>query len=177
MIGQNLAKREKLLVAACIALGASAIGYNMIVGPITAGWKTLSTEIEAKINLLGKNTKLLEMYDRLREEYLNYRDYIELGQSEQEELRAALEEIESISEKTSCRIVNVKPRAARQIGNYKEITFVVISEGSIEALAQFLHATESSKKLLRVKHFSITPKSTSPGDLKATFLISKIVFD
>ncbi|MCQ9207479.1 MAG: type 4a pilus biogenesis protein PilO [Omnitrophica bacterium] len=176
MIGQNLAKREKLLVAVCIILGASAIGYNMVVGPIAAGWKARNNEIQARINLLNKNTKLLGMSDRLRAEYLKYRDYIELGQSEQEELRAALEEIENLSKKTSCRIANIKPRAARKIGNYKEISFVIISEGNIEALSRFLHAIEGSKKLLRVKHFSITPKSTSSGNLKATFLISKIIF-
>ena len=176
MIGQNLAKREKLLVGACVILGAAAIGYNMLIGPITGGWKKLNAGIEAKSNLLSKNIRLLGMSDRLRAEYANYRDYIEFGQSEQEELRAALGEIESISKRTSCRIANIKPRAARKIGNYKEISFVVISEGSIEALSRFLHATENSQKLLRIKHFSITPKSASSEGLKGTFLISKIVF-
>lgn len=175
MFGKKLGKRERRLLSACIILATGAILYGAVIEPITANWKTMNTRSKAKAAQLGKDAQLLKMYETIKSEYDKYREFIEIGKNEEEELTTALAEIENVAKQTDCRIANVKPRATRKRGNYKEISVVITAEGNIEKLAHFLHSIETSRKLLRIRHFSIIPKAGSSGELKATFLISKII--
>lgn len=175
MAGQNLGKRERTLLAVCIILGGGAVLYSLIVEPLATGWKTLNGRIEAKLSELGKDTRLFKMYEMIEEEYVEYGEFITSGRNMEEAQAAALGKIEEFSKSASCRIVNVKPRSPKKIGNYKEISFVVTAEGAIDRLSHFLYVIETSKELLRVKHFAITPRSGSPDALRGTFVISKVI--
>jgi len=176
MFGKNLRKREKGLLAVCIGLAGIAIGYSMIVEPAIANWRALEGRIEGKATLLAKNTRLLKIYDKLEARYRNYREFISIGKNDEEELAIVLGEIKNIANAASCHIVNIKPRTAKKIGNYKQVLIVVTAEGNIGELARFLYNTETSKELLRIRHFAITPQSSSAKKLKATFIVSKIIF-
>jgi Tfp pilus assembly protein PilO len=160
-----------------IILGGLAVLYNIVLEPLVANWKMLNIKVTAKASELKKNLRLVKMYEFIEAEYAKYSEFIEAGKNEEEELASVLAEIESVSKKTSCRIRNVKPRATRKLGNYREISFTVTAVGGIDKLSQFLYGIELSKKLLRVRHFAITPKSgsRSAGELRATFLITKII--
>ena len=170
-----LSGRERKLVAAIVTLAVFAVGYGLIIEPVVSNWKMLSSEIEAKAQVLAKDMRLLKMYARLEAEYDKYRDFIATTKNEEEELAGALSEIESISKKANCHISNIKPRATKRIGNYKEVSFAVTAEGTVETLSRFLYSVETSRRLLKVGHFAMMPKSGAKGTLKATFHISKIL--
>ena len=172
----NLAKREKVLLSICIILATIAIAYSLAIEPVIVHWKTLNNQIESKAILLIRNTKLLNMYKTLKEEYVQYRDFIKVSENEERELAKALGEMENISKKSSCYIANVKPRTSKKLGSYKEISFEVTAEGSINELSRFMYEIETSKEYLRIRRFIITSKSGPARRLKGTFLISKILF-
>ena len=115
------------------------------------------------------------MYRSLEADYVKYRDFIEVGKNEEEEFASALGELEDLSQKSSCRIVNVKPRASKRLGNYREISFEVTTEGNINELSRFIYEVETSERYLRIRRFTMVSKSGQAGSLKATFLISKII--
>ena len=172
MFSLNLSGRERILVTASLVLAAIAIGYNVVIEPLMRNWKRLNSQIDAKATVLVKDMRLLRMYKRLETEHSKYRDFITTTKKEEELLAHVLSEIENISKKTSCYIANVKPRTTKKVGNYKEISFIVTAEAAVDKLAKFLYAVETSKELLRVRHFAITPKSGRQGTLKSTFHIS-----
>ena len=171
----NISKREKTLVVICVAAILVAVIYGFILEPIVNRWSGFDGKIRSKKAMLVKNTKLIRNYKALEAEYETYRDYIKTGRNEEEELAKALAEVDSISKKASCDIINVKPRTPKDLGSYKEIFFEVTTAGSVPELAKFLHGVESSTETLRVKHFTISAKSNTPNKLKGVFLISKIV--
>ena len=175
MFIQNLSKREKTILSICVILGVTAIAYSLIIEPFIMRWRTLNDQIESKIALLIKNTRLLKMHKALEAEYAKYHGFMEISEDEEKELAKALGEIENVSAKSSCNIANIKPRASRKLGNYKEIFFEVTAEGSISELAQFLYEIETSREYLRIRHFTIMSKAGPPDKLKGTFLISKII--
>lgn len=175
MIGQNLGKREKSLLTICVILGVSALGYSLALEPSARHWKMLNKKVEATSDELSKDMRLVNMYDRIEAEYARYTGYITAGRGEEEELAAVLAEIENVSKRTSCLISNVKPRSPGSIGGYREISFMVTAEGSAENLSAFLHAIETSKELLRVAGFTITPKSRQADLLKGAFVINKVL--
>ena len=156
-----------------LLIGATA--YGLIIDPIMERWQALNKQIGSKISILNKNVRLLGMYRALEEEYSKFRGFIKEGKNEEEELARALAEIENISQQSKSRIVNVKPRASRPMGNYKEISFEVTVEGDIQELARFLYEIEASPERLRIRNYLITPKIGSPNQLKASLLITKIL--
>lgn len=175
MAKSNISKREKTLLFISVGVAAAAVFYNVIVEPLVIKWKTVNGQIEAKIILLSKNKGLLSRYKTLEEEYINYPVLLKSGRNEEEELAGALGEIEGISKKTACFIINIKPKASKKFGNYKEISFDVTTEGSIDEISRFMYEIETSEKILRIRQFTITSKSGTSKNLKASFLISKIM--
>ena len=175
MFINNLSGREKNLLFGAITIALLALGYTMILEPFILHWKTLNDRIDAKLTTLIKDTRLLNMYKTLEAEYVKYRDFLEVGKNEEEEFASALSEIESVSGKSACHIVNVKPRSSKILGNYKEISYEVTAEGSIHELSRFAFEIETSDKYLRIRRFTIASKTGSSGILRGTFLISKII--
>jgi len=176
MFGKNLGKREKILLSVTVGLVAAALSYGIIIDPALTNWKMLNKRIEAKVSELSKDMKLLNMYDRIEAEHLTYSEYINTERTPEEAETSVLAEVENISKKYNCHIANVKPRTSKDIGQYKVVSFLVTAEGTIDQLSQFLFGLETSRELLRVKRFTITPKSKSARELKGAFLVSKIVF-
>ncbi|MFH1593488.1 MAG: hypothetical protein ABID09_02185 [Candidatus Omnitrophota bacterium] len=175
MFIRNLSRRERSILAFLVVVAVSAVFYTLIIDPVVAYWKNLDNEIEANGVALGKDMKLLKMYDALQREHAKYEDFIETGKNEEEELAKTLSVIESVSTRSACRIANVKPRSSRELGNYREFVFEVTAEGGIDELTRFTYEIELSKEYLRIKRFTIISKLGSEGTLKSTFLISRIV--
>jgi len=174
MFVKNLSAKERILLVVCIVLAAMALTYNLVIEPLIVSWAALDEKIDAKSSLLKKNVRLLGMAKMLESEHLKYEGFIETGENEERELRKTLAEIENLSKKSNCRIVNVKPFASKTIGNYKEISFEVTAEGSIDELSRFLYEIEASGAYLRVKRFTLMSKHASEG-LRGTFLIARII--
>ena len=97
MFIQNLSKREKIILSICVILAAIAITYNLIIEPFIMRWRTLNDQIESKIALLIKNTRLLKMRKPLETEYVKYHGVMEISEDEEKELAKALGEIENVS--------------------------------------------------------------------------------
>ena len=172
---RNLSGKERTLVYIAMMLGAVAVIYNMAISPIITHRRALGQEVRAKTTVLKRNVKLLGMYKPLEEKYIKYDDLIEISASEEEELSEALSVIENLSKKDSCYIANIKPLAAKKVGNYKEISFDVTVEGNIDNFARFLYDLETSRENLRVRHFTITPISGVSADLRIALRVSKII--
>ena len=174
MFLRDLSKREKIIMFVTAALIVAALTYNLAIEPLVERWRTLDAQIAAKVTVLMKNKLLLQKYKSLESEYTKYPALLDEGISEGGDLAITLREIENISKKSSCHIANVKPQTSKKLGKYKEISFDLSVEGGIEEITRFLYEVETSKNCLRVRRFSITPKSGDPTKLKGTLLVSKL---
>lgn len=175
MITRSLSNREKTLFLIIIIMIGAALLYGFVAEPIFMRWKNLDDRIKSKLAYMAKSRRLLNRYKTLEEEYINLPSPGDAMESEEREIAKTLAAIENISNSSSCRIQNVKPRASRKIGSYRAIAFEVTAEGTIGEFSRFLYEIETSKEMLRIKHFTVTSKSGYPGTLKGIFLISKII--
>ena len=172
---RRLSGREKKLAAITAILGVFAAVYGLLIEPLAGRWKNINEQIEVNTVLLMRNSRLIKMQDSLQEEYVQCRDFMAVDRGE-EELAGTLGKIEEISRKSSCRIVNIKPFAARDRDNYRIAVFDITAEGRISDFSRFLYEMERSRPPLRVKQFIVSPKTGSPGTLKGVFRVKKIVF-
>jgi Tfp pilus assembly protein PilO len=172
----NLNKREKVLAGFCIAVVGLAIVYNLVVEPLARRWEGLGEEISARKASLIKKTRLANEYEALETEYVGFRDFIETSSNEEEAGINIIGEIENISKKSACRIINAKPRSSKKLGNYKEISVEVTAKGTTDELTRFLYGVEASPEYLTVKQFTIKKRRSGRGSvLSAEFLITKII--
>ena len=123
MLTKGLSKREKVLFGITVTLIAAVGLYMFVAEPVYSRWKTLNDEIESKADYITNNKRLLERYRMLEEQYIKFPGFTSVAESEEKEVAKALSTIEVISNLSSCRIQNVKPRASRKIAGYRPIYF------------------------------------------------------
>jgi len=174
MFIKNLNQREKNILIVCVVVAFGAAVYVMVIEPAATYWKTQNGELEAKIGQFEKDKRILNTYKKFGSEYSRYQDFVVSSSGEEEESRKVLGEIERISKESSCYVSNVKPQMSKKIDRYKEIFFEITTEGNIGQITKFLYSVETSTERLRVKRFTIIPKSGG-ATLKGTFIISKLI--
>jgi Tfp pilus assembly protein PilO len=175
MFKYNLSKRERSVLVITIGIAVLAVAYAFVIEPILGKSNMLNEQIRSKKSYILKNRVLLSKFKSLEEEYKRYPSLTVSAESEEKEVAKALSSIENISHSSSCPIADVKPRASKNIGSYKEILFEVATESGIDELSRFLYEIETSKDMLRVKHFTIASKSGSSNTLKGSLLIGRII--
>ncbi len=175
MFKYSLSKKEKKLALITLIVASAAIIYDFGLEPFFGRWQKLDKEVRSKTIILKQNQKLLRAYDGLEEEYKGY--YKHIGASKPSEgYTQTLREVENLSKKTACRILNIKPFVSRDKGGYKEILFDITAEGVIDNFSGFLYELEKLKSPLRVESFTLVPKSHTQGELKGTLRVKRIVF-
>lgn len=168
--------REKIIIITAVIIIGGALLYNLAIEPLVSGWVKTQKEISSKETGLIKNIILLKRYEGLGDKYRDEPLFSSgTGKSEEEEIAQALSEIENISKKSSCPILNIMPREPNKKGNYEEISFEVMTEGGIDGILGFLYEIETSKMAFGVNRFIITSKTGPSGGVKATILISKLL--
>ncbi len=175
MLGYKLSENEKKLAVLTVVLIIAACSYNFILEPAASLWRSLNKQIKDKTILLAHNYKLLENYESLEQEYANYHSYMDKAGAEPD-LVLTLQEIERISEKSLCRIINIKPVSSQEMNSRREALLDITIEGTVNNLSHFLYELESWESPLRVKSFSLAPIAQSPGELRVFLQLKKIVF-
>ena len=175
MLINNLSKREKIAVFGCVLLVGAAVFYNFGVEPFVGYWGVLHSEARAKKEAFRKDVRILASRHALQKTYLKYSKYLNSKKDEGEAIAEVLEYLETVSQKDSCFITNIKPAGIKDLGTHKEILIDISSEASVHSFLNFLyHVENASDMLLKVKRFTLSAKSGQPGTLKGSFLIGKV---
>ena len=178
MFIKNLSKREKRIAVVTLVVVVVTFAYGFIIEPISKRWFELEREITQKTQILEKDSRILSMRKKIASDYASYAAYAKSTKKEEEEMAQILTEIESISRRSSCHIVNVNPQGVKNIGPYKEALVDVTTESDISQFANFLYSVEASKDMiLKVKRFTLSSKSSQEGILRGSLLIAKVLLD
>ncbi|MFA5146424.1 MAG: hypothetical protein WC515_03475 [Candidatus Omnitrophota bacterium] len=178
MVLKNLSKRERYIAFGTVALAASAAIYALIVEPVTQRWGRLNAEAMSRSAALKKDSKLISSYKTIEADYARISKFAKARKGGEEGLADMLTYIENISRNDSCAIVNIKPMGTKDFGDHKEVLIDVTAEADLTKFSRFLYDIENDKDMiLRVKHFTISSRSTQEGSLRGTFLISKLLIE
>lgn len=169
-------KRERLLFTATVSLIAAVVLYVMVLEPVYSRWTNLSDELDTADSKLLKNLRLLTQKDSLKSEYDKYKDFIHQTASAEEQVAAAMGQIESFAMASGVKIISMKPTATKKFKAYKRFSVELISEGTIKQFLKFIYDMESSKKLLKVERLVLSLKGGQQDVLKGSLIINKISF-
>lgn len=172
----RLSKRERLLAALTVSVAALLALFIFIADPVYKKWLDLGGDVESANAKLLKNLKLLANKEYLEKEYNQYRQYIQKGAGEEEEVSSILKEIEATAAGSSVDVTSIKPKGTKSFKEYKKFTVEVTGEAKLSGFLKFIYDLEGSKKLLKVERLVLTLKSAQSDILRGTLIIRKISF-
>jgi|GEM_PF-2341405 len=175
MLNYKLSKKEKKLALVTVSLALAAIVFNFLLEPLAKNYFRLNQQIHSKRLALRQNQKLFSAYSRLENEYSAYSRYLDPVKS-QLAVNQVLQDVETAAGQNSCRIINIKPSDLRDLGSYQEVVVDIALEATVKDFSGFIYQIESLTNPLRVKNFSLSPRSDTPGEVKANLRAKKIVF-
>jgi len=174
MILERLSQRERILFIGTVSVIALAVGYNLILEPLTNRWQYLNRQITQKSLKLTKNQNILKRKNRIKEEFDEYARHVSVLGTDEEAVTTLLKIIEEKATLSAARITNIRPKPARSTPFYKEFVFEVISESSLEQLLRFIYELQNSEELLKVKRLSLTLKGSQSQTIRGVMEIIKI---
>ena len=171
----RLSKREKLIFYLTVLFVSLTLLDRMVISPISSKMQSLNKEIQEKETGIIKNLRILAQKDRISAESNKYSGFLDVPKSEEEETTALLKEIESLANKSTIYIVDMKPAGVKEIGSSKRYMVNLNCEAQMEHITDFMYNIENSRKLLTIDKYQISPKERVSSIAKCSMTISKIV--
>ena len=170
----HLSKREKLILYAMASVVSLTLLDRLIISPISHKIASLDKEIQEKELDVKKDLRILAQKDKILAESTKYNSFLASPKSEEEEMTDILKEIETLANKSSVYLVDMKPGGVKAAGNSKKYVVNLNCEAQIEQLTEFMFDIENSNKLLTIEKYQISPKSKESSVARCSLSVSRI---
>jgi len=168
--------KEKRYIYITVTVLLITIFDRVVIGPFMSECGKLDKKIADQKEIVYKNMIILRYEDRIVDEVSIYSDYFIDDLSSRDELIACfLSEIEGYSKTAGTNLVNINPVESIDDVGYTQFVLAVGCEGNLKNLLDFFYNIESSKKLIRIIDFEISPKSRESQDVRCNLTISKLI--
>jgi len=171
----RLSKREKLVLYSTVLFVSIALSDRLIIGPIFYKVKSLNEEIRKRETDIKNSLRVLSHKDQIITEKTKYASFLTGFKSEDEETTSILKEIESLADKASVYLIDLKPGGLKEDGSTKKFTVNLNCEGQVEQLVDFMYNIEKSDALLKIDEYQITPKAKDSSVARCKISVSTIV--
>lgn len=170
----RLSKREKLVLYCAVFFISLTFLDRLIISPIITKIQVLNKQIQDKEAAVRTSMRILAQKDKIASESTRYSPYISSLKSEEEEVTAILKEIESLANKSSVYLIDLKPSGIKDMGSSKKYLIALNCEAQMEQLIDFFYNIENSDKLFSIDKYQIIPASKESSVARATLTISMI---
>jgi len=172
----KLNKREKTILYAAAFVVLLTLLDRMLIYPVYSKIKMLSLSIKEKESGIVKDMRVISQKDRILSEAAKYVPFVSSADSEEENLTALLKEVESMADKNSLYIIDMKPAGVKEEKDKtKKYTVNFSCEGQMDQIMAFMYSVENSNSLLTVERYQISPKSKESTVAQCSMTISKVV--
>ena len=168
-IWANFSQRERMLIGSALGLTAIAILIVGIVQPLLSLGSNLEMRAEAAEQQLQAMTRLRREYDVVHASLTQVEARIDANR----EKRNLLTLLEALAKESSVKIDSMEERKAQDNDKFKETKVEVrLKRVSLQDTVSFLHAIESSDRLLTVKTLKIRNRPDRSQLLDVNFNVS-----
>jgi len=170
----RLNKREKFVFNLTALVLSLVILDRLIISPITSKIANLNKAIKDEETLVKKNLRILALKDKIISQKTKFDSYLTSSGSDEEEVTSLLKEIESLANKSTVYLIDMKPAGLKESGSTKKYIINLNLEAQMEQIISFMYYIESSDRIFTVEKYDITPKSRSSSVARCGMTISKI---
>lgn len=155
-----------LVLLACYVLLTDALPRMFAVTELYATWQAHQTKIAA-VATWERQEKTLDVRRQHLQQRLD-RLYVSLPQGDQ--MSAVLQVFQSQADASGVRLQRIQPDERMVFENHDELPLHIELTGRFHALETFIHATETSAFLIKVKKVALQRASPTSPALEATLL-------
>lgn len=172
----RLSKKEKVILYITVTLVSLTLLDRLIISPVFSKIRLLNKEIQDMETNIKVNLRILAQKDKILTESVKYSSFLgDSKNSGDEQVTSVLREIESLANKSSVYLVDMKPGSAKESGASKKILINLNCEAQMEQLIDFMYNIESSDNLLSIEKYQLAPKSKESSVAKCSISVSKVV--
>jgi hypothetical protein len=171
----RLPKRQRVFLYVAVSFVSLFVLDRLIIRPIYLKILSLERAISERITGIKKNMRILALKNEILSESAQYAPYLHGIEFGEQEVASLLKEVESLANKSSVSIIDIKPQGVREFGSAKAYLINLICEAQMEPLIGFMYDIESSNNLLLISKFQINQKSRESSIASATMTIYKVM--
>lgn len=169
VVWDNLSPREQMLCGVAGGFAVFAIVLLGIIQPILSLANSIENRVEAAEQQLVVMNRLRQQYDVVNASLTKVEERI----SANHEKRNLLTLLESLASSSSIRVDSMEERKAQVDDKFKETRVEVkLKKVSQRDTVTYLHAIESSDRLLTVKSLRVKKRTDTSNLLDVTFHVS-----
>lgn len=172
----RLSKKEKIIFYIAVFFVSLTVLDRLIISPVFSKIRSLNEAIQEKEANIKKNLRILAQKDRITTESAKYSTFLgDAQEKEEEQITLVLKEIESLANKSSVYLVDMKPGNVNEAAGSKKITVNLNCEAQMEQLVDFMYNIENSNSLLSIEKYKVIPKSKESSVAKCSISVYKII--
>ena len=172
----RLSKKDKIIFYIAVFIVALLILDRAIISPVFSKIRSLNKELQDKQDNIKKNLRILAQKERILAQGAKYNSL--LGDSkinDDEQVTLVLKELESLANKSSVYLVDMKPSGIKESGSSKMILINLNCEAQMEQLVDFMYNMENSNNLISIEKYQLTPKTKESSVAKCSISVYKVV--
>jgi len=170
---KNITPRERMMLAAVIAVLAVTFAWLGVYEPLVADRQTLKRKIAAKKRELGEVEALALKVIGIKERFARLGEKIKDGQNN----ASAVSSMEALASSAGIggNIVSMSPIPSVEIEGYKEsVVDMKMEKVSLVQLKTFLESMMRSPGVMRVKRISIKPQFEDASVLDVSVSVARL---
>lgn len=171
----HLSKREKIIFYCAVCFILVMLLDRLIISPVYSRIHTLNKEIKGRESDIKRGLHILTQKDKILSESAKFDPFFETAKTEEEEMTSVLKEIESLANKASVYLIDMKPGTIKTMGELKKYQVNLSCEAQMEQIINFMYDIEYSNKLLMIEKYQMSPKSKESSVVVCNLSISKVV--
>jgi Tfp pilus assembly protein PilO len=169
----RLSRREKIVFNCTVAVILGIFFWNLIESFLSKN-NAQNEEIASKNKLIQLDLALLAWEEGVKKETEKYKDYFSPVASAEEEITLTLTEIENLATQAGIYIGYIRPGEVTNEGIFEKYLVNLSCEGQMPQIIAFLYSIESSKRLLTVEQYVVSPKTEGSSVAACRMTVAKI---
>ncbi len=174
----SLSDKEKryLYIASFIVL--IALVDRFFLAPVLNRIELIEDEIkQEKVSIL-RDTKFLLYKDKILKESKIFDKYFSKEAKDPDVINAEfLSTLEKLATESKVNLVKSSPLSPKQYDGYAQYYASLDCIGNLKDIMQFMYSIDTSKELLKVISFNLSPKRGGNGKINASMTISKLLVE
>lgn len=164
----GLAHREKLLVAATLAVSAAVLIVVALVQPLLGARTAAAERAELAKQQYATVKELRARFDEVNGRLIGVEQQIKNGP--QGNLLATLQDL---AQQSAVKVDSIEPRNSPASPPYRETKLqVTLANASLPQVVRYLHLIETAPQLLSVKSLRLRTRTDQSDMLEVTFTVS-----
>lgn len=172
---ERLSKREKTVFYSTVAVVSVMAFDRLFLSPVFDKLRSLDKKIRETEATIKKNMHIVALQEKITAESAKYSSLASGLEMGEEEATSILKEIETIANKSSVYLVDLKPGELKNVGTSKKYTANLNCEAQMEQVVDFMYNIESSPLLLTIEKYQISPKEKDSSIARCSMSVSKVL--